>query len=175
MKPKFIIINAASGSGKDEFVNLFKETMPFGVVNLTTISPVENAMNVIGIEKTKDEKWRCCASEMKQITDKYYNISIRYILKKISLINENSFNKFIFIHCREPKSIQKLKEQIKDIRGYDCYTLFIERDLDYIPNNKSDMNVSNYSYDYSIENNSSLSMLKRQAEWFLSEISGDKL
>lgn len=172
MKPKIIIINGNSGVGKDKFIELFQSLTQHGVINLTTIKPVEDAMESLKIERSRDDKWRGCAAEMKQLTDKYYDISHRYVMRKIKSVHENSFNQYIFVHCREPFNIERLKTQIKNVIGYKCYTLLIERNLNHIPDNHADMNVQDYSYDYVIQNNSNLKMLERQAEWFLSEIGG---
>lgn len=77
----------------------------------------------------------------------------------------DDFNSIIFIHCREPKEIQKFVER----KG--AITLFITRpEINPIQTNDADANVCNYSYDYYISNDGTIDDLKEKAQEFLHKI-----
>lgn len=77
-------------------------------------------------------------------------------------------NGIMFIHCREPKEIQRFKDE------FGATTLLIQRDAAEEENwqNDSDKAVFSYEYDYVIPNNGSLSELRARAEIFLRESLG---
>jgi hypothetical protein len=72
----------------------------------------------------------------------------------------------VFIHCREPKEIDKLVYQFHQ---YDPVTLLIRREaaesVEQI--NDSDNSVLNYSYNYIVRNEGTLDDLKESARTFL--------
>ena len=71
----------------------------------------------------------------------------------------------LFIHCREPKEIEKL---VSAFQG-DTVTLLIRREAaeNVQQINHADNDVLNYSYDYTIYNDSTLSWLRNEAMVFL--------
>ena len=84
----------------------------------------------------------------------------------IWLASGNYDKSVVFIHCREPKEIDKL---LKEFQDYDPVTLLIRRkvaeSVEQI--NDSDNSVLDYSYDYTIYNDSTLSWLRNEAVIFL--------
>ena len=77
-------------------------------------------------------------------------------------------NSVMFIHCREPKEIQRFKDE------FGALTLLIRRDAAEEKNwqNESDKSVLNYTYDAIVANNGSLEDLRHSAEYFLREVLG---
>ena len=73
---------------------------------------------------------------------------------------------FVFIHCREPKEIERLKTGFK----FPTHTLLIRRAGQKIYGNHSDDDVENYEYDYTVVNNGTLEDLARCAKTFYKEI-----
>ena len=72
----------------------------------------------------------------------------------------------VFIHCREPKEIEKL---CRELSTYEPVSLLIRRSaaeaVEQI--NHADNDVLNYAYNYTIWNNSTLSWLRNEAVVFL--------
>jgi hypothetical protein len=85
-------------------------------------------------------------------------------------INQQWNTGLVFIHCREPKEIDKL---VREFDG-EAVTLLIRRtaaeSVEQI--NHADNEVLNYSYDYTIYNDSTLSWLRNEARIFLTEYLG---
>lgn len=81
-----------------------------------------------------------------------------YTLKSLQ---GNQFG-FVFIHCREPKEIQRIKEKF----DYDVYTILIRRDMLKFYGNHADDEVENYTYDFTINNFGTLEELRAAAEKF---------
>ena len=73
----------------------------------------------------------------------------------------------MFIHCRESEQIDQFVKEF----DYSAVTLLVRRDaaesVEQI--NDSDNSVLNYTYDYTVYNNSSLSALRAEAQVFLKE------
>ena len=164
---KIAIINGHAGVGKDTFVNFIKENYFIGtIVNTSTIDKVKAAARNLGWDGVKDEKGRKFLSELKYFANQYYPISVNTVREAIE---ENPRAACIFVHCREPKEIDKIKEE------FDAITILIKNDEDdtevnNIPNNYSDQNVLNYNYDYIIDNNGTLQDLEKTAKKFITEV-----
>ena len=80
-----------------------------------------------------------------------------------SLINIDQDNVVYFIHCREPKEIQKFLDKYGD----NCVTLLVRRNNVNVPNNESDKNVENFDYDYYIDNDGNKKDLKQKSKEFI--------
>ena len=68
-------------------------------------------------------------------------------------------NNIIFVHCREPKEIQKFKDAL----GKDCLTVLIKRSNHKTEGNHADENVEKFEYDFVLENDSTLEDFKQKA------------
>lgn len=75
-------------------------------------------------------------------------IIVRNIYKKIEEFNFNN-SKVLFIHCREPENINKIKEIAKE-SNKPCRTLLIKRSSvdNHNYGNSSDDNCDKYDYDF---------------------------
>ena len=156
----------------------------FGTINTSTIDPIKNVAKNLGWKGEKTPEARKFLSEMKRIVTEYNDYTSKKIISDVEAArnssisfndgaysfspnNINSFFKFLFVHCREPKEIQKIKDGI----GESCYTIFIKRgdiNTDNLSND-SDMYVEKYNYDYYISNNGTLEDLDRTVYNFLKE------
>ena len=165
---KIVIINGTATSGKDQFVNFFKKNYSYKCYNWSTIDKVKKiARKHFGWNGTKTEEARLFLSEIKRIWSNYNNGPFRFMIEKIEmnyrkLEDDDKSHVIYFIHCRESEEIQKLIE----FYGDKCQTIFIKRNNVKVPDNKSDKNVKNYSYDYIIENNGDLNELENKAKYF---------
>jgi len=159
-----VLLNGIAKSGKDEFIKQFELISPFKVHNISTIDQVKNiAKTFFGWDGSKDEKSRKFLAELKQLWIDYNNGPFECVVKKIEEIeNISKDENIIFIHCREKLEINKFKDYYK---GYVFVTLLVERDVP-TPENVADLQVFDYKYDYTIENNGNISQLKKKAKEF---------
>lgn len=169
---KIFIINGKGGSGKDSFINFLTEEFSndYKILNYSTVDPVKQFARVIGWDEEKNSKGRRLISELKRIMTEYNDLPMREIIHTVN-ITEKLYGKdnpyvIIFIHCREPNEIDRLKEALL------AETILIERESlknkDF--GNSSDNDVYNYYYDYVIDNNGSLEDLKDATIKFMEEI-----
>jgi len=117
----------------------------------------------MGWDGIKNDKSRKLLSEIKRIGTEFNDYFFNEIIKKIDLLNDiKEDSSFIFIHCREPEEIEK----IKNCYSGGCITLLIKRSNCEINTNESDKNVENYMYDFILDNNKDLKNLKEQSYSF---------
>ena len=145
MEKRVIIINGTGGSGKDTFVSFCSEFTD--VINISSVDIVKEAARIlVGWNGEKDEKSRKLLVELKQLSIKYNDAPTKYIKKKYEEF-KNSSSKYLFIHIREVKEIEKIKNLLN------AKTLLIKNPrVSLITSNESDGNVYKYHYDFVIEN-----------------------
>ena len=167
------IINGRGGVGKDTFVNFFTEFAGEKyVLNISTVDYVKQIARSIGWQGEKDNLSRKFLSDLKDMTTYWADKPFRDVTKKTEcffdeLVAYGVENLgFVFIHCREPKEIQRLKNNIK----YPVYSLLIRRVGHENLGNHADDEVENYKYDFIIENNGTLNELKSKAEEFYNKV-----
>ena len=175
---KVVIINGIAGSGKDTFVVMCKDVLgAIRVVNISTVDFVKEVAEFWGWDGTKTPENRKFLSDLKKVLTEWNETPLKKVCQEVKAwqgiwLASGNYNKsVVFIHCREPKEIDKL---IKEFQQYEPVTLLIRREaaecVEQI--NNSDNSVLDYSYDYTIDNNHSLSALRAQAEIFLKECLG---
>lgn len=168
---KIVVINGSNGVGKDLFVSYcdtyckylkMLSVKDIIVSNLSTIDPIKELAKEIGWDGQKTDKDRKFLSDLKDLCTEYNNFSFRYIVKSIRQIRSyNRENTIIFILCREPKEIQELVDKLG------AKTLLITRPQVKPSDNHADKEVSNYNYNYSIDNSGSQIDLRKKAEHFI--------
>lgn len=204
MQIKAIIINGTGGSGKDTFVKFFTEAVADAekelkekVVNFSTIEPEKKILQIVGNHYVsvhsssikKADAYRNCLSELKRHLDETYNvfdIAIRRVMEDIIMHDYTHYDTvYLFIHCREPKSIDIIKKLItesypdeyvfKKFRvGVGVTTLLVRgRVMPYRYHNDSDRNVDDYEYDLIIDNSGLLNELKIAATAYYKQITSD--
>jgi hypothetical protein len=99
-----------------------------------------------------DIPYRRTRIEIEDFEEKMYKMGGKYA--------ENSV---MFIHCREPKEIERFVEE------FNAETLLIRRELAEEKNweNASDKGVLDYPYDYVVRNEGTLDDLRESAQVFL--------
>lgn len=162
---KIVLINGGGGVGKDTFVQICqKEHLKGKIWNISTVDLIKEAAKILGWDGEKDEKGRKFLSDLKDLATSYSDLSFLYVSKKVSIAKEENVD-VIFVHCREPEEIARLKEQ------FNAITLLIKNNrVKSIESNHADKNIENYNYDYVIENNDSLLDLTKKAMKFLQDI-----
>ena len=159
---RVVVINGANGVGKDTFVDFIRDCCPFHtILNISTIDDVKAAARRLGWDGIKDEKGRLFLSELKYFANQYYPISLNTVYRAI---DENPRASCIFVHCREPKEIDKIKEE------FDAITILVKNDNVEAADNYSDQHVEDYNYDYVIDNNGTLYDLEKTAKAFITKI-----
>ena len=174
---KIVIINGKAGAGKDTFVAMCKDILGAEyVMNISTVDFVKEIATECGWDGTKTQKNRKFLSDLKDLLTEWNDIPLNDVVAKVDayglyLTMNESWNKgVVFIHCREPKEIEKL---VHEFDG-EAITLVIRRtaaeEVEQI--NHADNGVFGYAYDYTVYNDYTLSMLRANAEKFLREYLG---
>lgn len=157
------IINGKPGIGKDSFVTEVKKSLAkinYRVHNISTIAPVFRLVEQIGCDITKTAANRKMFSLIKQavdLRDYTFNVTRNIIRDIFTLAGKNNI---VFVHCREPKEIDKY------VRTYKAKTILImspdieKLNIDY--GNDSDNNVNNYNYTYIINNHKTLDFKSKE-------------
>lgn len=169
---RVVVINGAGGVGKDLFVAFCASILgPDKVKNYSTVDYVKAVAAHIGWDGTKDDKNRKFLSELKRVLTEWDDIPYRRTRIEIEDFEEKMYkmggkyaeNSVMFIHCREPKEIERFAEE------FNAETLLIRRELAEEKNweNASDKGVLDYPYDYVVRNEGTLDDLRESAQAFL--------
>lgn len=188
-----IIINGKAGVGKDTFVNIFSQLLtsyynkgngigfyykaPSGdiPVELVTTPVVENVSSVDGLkmiaatyfnydDENKTDKDRKFLADLKQLTTDYCDYSFNYIMDRWVKFVNNPYPKYLFIHVREPKEIERLKTELNAITLQITST---RTDIHKVNNNASDRDTDLYDYDFSIVNDGTIEEFEENIKAFI--------
>lgn len=167
---KVVVINGFPGAGKDEFVNCCKKLIgePY-IGNISTVDFVKYIAAECGWDGTKTPENRAFLSDLKDLLTEWNDVPFKKVEKALSLYEaewltyEVSEKGIVFIHCREPREIQKLCTRLSAI------AVFIDRKeaKEKSQSNHADAEVENFRYDYYINNNGTIDDLMKEAENFL--------
>lgn len=154
---KYVIINGYPSSGKDATVKQCG-ILRDNVTNMSTVDFVKHVAKTCGWDGKKDDRGRKFLSDLKDAMTRYDDIPLKNIVENVKMLD----NCIIFIHCREPDEIRKLKELLG------ATTLFIKNDnIKNLNTNHADAEVENYQYDYTLDNSGSLGDLIIESDRFL--------
>ena len=193
---KVIIINGSGGVGKDAFakrvieetVKMAKRIVPvknenycidlevfYRINNISTIDCVKTIAKMFDWNGEKSEKDRKMLSDIKDLMTVYNDYPFKYIVAQInnwlrydrSRLNNIYDHSFLFVHCREPKEIDRIKNQFPN----DTFTLLVQNPkVAKVIGNHADREVENYNYDFTVVNNSDLRALRKVAIDFYKKI-----
>lgn len=193
---KVIIINGSGGVGKDAFakrvieetVKLAKCVVPvenenycvnpeifYKINNTSTIDYVKNIARMFGWNDEKSEKDRKMLSDLKDLITVYNDYPFKRITAQITdwlhcdktRPNDMYNHSFLFVHCREPKEIERIKNQFPN----DTFTLLVQNPkVAKVTGNHADKEVENYNYDFTVVNDSDLRALRKVAIDFYKKI-----
>ena len=162
-----IVLNGTARSGKDTLALFIHEAFEsLTIYNLSTVDKIKEVATILGWTGEKDDKSRKFLSDLKDLSTEYNNGPFRYIVNSIE--NNDSLNTIHFIHCREPKEIQKLK----DYFGHMCHTVLMRRPDVQRFNNHADQDVEQFNYDHVILNDGTLNDLRLKAVDLINRIIG---
>lgn len=170
---KVFIINGRGGSGKDTFVQFFSEQAGTHFVqNFSTVDYVKDIAYELGWNGEKDNLSRKFLSDLKDMTTYWADKPFQDVVKRTQVAYDEwrgygvDSRSFVFIHCREPKEIQRLVDKMP----FSTYSLLIRRRGLQEYGNHADDEVENFKYDFVIENNYGLDNLKSEAINFYNKV-----
>lgn len=158
---KVVIINGSGGVGKDTFCALCGKYAYISICS--SVAQVKKAAMLLGWNGEKDERSRKFLSDLKDLSTEYSDAPFR--LMKEFIESNGAYDDLIFLMIREPPEIDRAKKE------FGAVTLLIERpQTAAITTNHADNEVTNYNYDYIIQNDGDLEQLERAAELFVSDV-----
>ena len=143
--------------------------------NISTIDCVKTVAKMFNWDGDKNERDRKMLSDLKDLMTNYNDYPFKHIVTQISdwLRYDNSRpndmydHSFLFVHCREPKEIERLKNQFPLY----TFTLLVQNPKkEKITSNHADKNVEDYNYDFVVVNDSDLVALRKVAVEFYKKI-----
>ena len=169
---KIFIINGRAGVGKDKFVQLVSKYAK--VVNYSSVQSIKDLARIyFGYdENIKSDKDRKFLADLKELTTKYCNFSFNETINTIDLFLNSNNKEIMFIHCREPEEIKKIKEAVPS-----CKTILILADnrvIKKVDNNYADRNTDKFNYDIILHNDSTIEALDDIAEQFVNNLRDTK-
>ena len=158
---KIFITSGVGRSGKDtfcEFVGKYIPTYKYSIIDLP-----KEAAKVLGWDGGKTEKDRKFLSDIMDLATEYNDIPFRDVLSVVTDFKNNLIeDEVLFIDMRDPKDIARA------VKDFGAETILIENpNAKKIESNHADANVSNYEYDYIIENNGTLEQLDDTVKSFI--------
>ena len=193
---KIIIINGSGGVGKDAFakrvieetVKMAKRIVPvenedycvdpevfYRINNISTIDCIKTIARMFNWSGSKNERDRKMLSDLKDLITVYNDYPFKRITIQITdwlyynktRLNDIYDHSFLFVHCREPKEIERIKNQFPN----DTFTLLVQNPkVAKVTGNHADREVENYNYDFIIVNDSDLRALRKVAIDFYKKI-----
>ena len=143
--------------------------------NISTIDCVKTIARMFDWNGEKSEKDRKMLSDFKDLLTNYNDYPFKRITSQIadwlrydkSRPNDMYDHSFLFVHCREPKEIERLKNQFPN----DTFTLLVQNPkVAKVTGNHADREVENYNYDFTVVNDSDLRALRKVAIDFYKKI-----
>lgn len=180
---KVVVVNGMPGCGKTTFEQIcsdicdpfaveptshipgFSEGRVLGIDICSTVDFVKVIAKQCGWDGTKSLKNRKFLSDLKDLLTEWDDVPFKRIetRAKVRAKSAADVDWILFVDCREPSEIQKLKERLN------ATTVLIRRESveNSETSNHADANVFNYNYDVTIYNNGSLDIFKTIAEQFI--------
>jgi dephospho-CoA kinase len=170
---RIIVINGRPRAGKDTFVEFCQKHCHW-CLNVSTVDFVKKVANYCGWDGTKTPENRKFLSDLKDLLTQWDDIPYKKVCNEIALFQNRvrmydfdpDTDAITFIHCREPKEIARLCEELG------AQSLLITRDEVETndQSNHADAEVYNYKYDYMIPNENTLQDLEEAAVRFLTAL-----
>lgn len=143
--------------------------------NISTIDCVKNIAKMFNWNGEKSEKDRKMLSDLKDLMTVYNDYPFKRVTAQITnwlrydktRPNDMYDHSFLFVHCREPKEIERIKNQFPN----GTFTLLVQNPkVAKVTDNHADREVENYNYDFTVVNDSDLRALRKVAIDFYKKI-----
>ena len=162
-------------SGKDTLVQCCQLLLGSNRVwNISTVDFVKEVAKYCGWNGMKDPASRKFLCQLKDSLTEWDDIPFKKVAQIVTkfqyecarLIDLGIGDGIIFIHCREPKEIQRLKET------FNAVTILVRREVveKYEQSNSADSGIFDYEYDITIDNNGDIPELHATACALLAEL-----
>lgn len=172
---KVVVVNGRPESGKTTFEEKcmelvrasstfwFDESKRVMVEMCSTVDFVKKIALECGWDGVKTSRNRKFLSDLKDLLTEWDDVPFQKILEKVEDLCFYPNDFLLFVDCREPAEIQKLKERLN------ATTVIVRRLGDEVneTSNHADANVFDYEYDYTIKNYGDLSDLVVECVGFL--------
>ena len=162
---KVYIINGFGGSGKDTFENMVKQSSKTEGYKTSMVEIVKHYAEQMGWEGSKEDKDRKFLSDLKDALEEWADIPFAYVISRVQLFEELNNCGYCFVDAREPKDINRLKEELS--KDFNVKTILVDRNISREYGNRADDGVMNYQYDTTIMNPGSLEDLNKCAIAFV--------
>lgn len=165
-----VVVNGMPTSGKSTFVEYCLDKLGVLGREISTVDFVKELARMAGWDGTKTYRNRRFLSDLKDLLTEWNDVPFKKIKEAKELFESDlarydmeHSKVFLFVHCREPHEIQKIKDRLGAI------TVLIRREAveDNEQSNHADRNVFEFKYDMVIDNNKGLNELKKQSEGFV--------
>ena len=155
MSKRIFILNGVHTSGKDTFVKYINE---YGIdaVHYSYVDFTRDMLESKGINiKDKSNKLRKLLCDVNNALEEYDDIPYNFHQNWLE-------GDWLFIDCREPKKIERLKQALN------AKTVFVKSNKTITADNSADKAVAeNYEYDYVVQNTGSLDDLRNNTIDFI--------
>ena len=167
-KPKVFVVNGLPTSGKTTFEKIIAEeaeNQNRTVMITSIIDIVKDCAKSLGWEGAKTPADRKFLSDLKDTLEDWRDIPFKSVKVNYKIAN-NIGAELLFIDAREPKDIERIKQE------FNAKSILIHRDevVNQKLSNHADSNVYETAYDYIIYNNADLNNLRESAIIFLEEV-----
>lgn len=180
---KVVVVNGRPGCGKTTFEQIcrnfcatnsvhFQGERTTLVVITSTVDFVKKIAVSCGWDGTKTPENRKFLSDLKALLTSWNDLPYKEIQTEAHRLDKwgcyKNYDWILFVDCREPEEIQKLKERLN------ATTVLIRRpDVEENEtSNRSDAEVFSYDYDLTIFNNSDIINLENEAKKFIEYMRG---
>ena len=183
---KVVICNGKPGSGKTTVQDIakrlclcdstarywFGNAMPTVIDSCSTVDFVKEVATFCGWDGTKTLENRRFLSDLKDLLTNWGDVPGEKIFERVDKLDKLERSQFanwiLFVDCREPAEIEKLKKR------FNATTLLVRRLGDEVveTSNHADAEVFNYEYDYTIKNYGTLEDLQNEVHYFLKYMKG---
>ena len=177
---KVVVVNGRPESGKTTFEQKCKELVfasstfwhdenkRMMVEMCSTVDFVKKIALECGWDGVKTPRNRKFLSDLKDLLTEWDDVPFQKILERVEDLCFYPNDFLLFVDCREPAEIQKLKERLN------ATTVIVRRLGDEVnkTSNHADANVFDYEYDYTIKNYGDLSDLVAECVGFLDYMKG---
>lgn len=167
---RIVIVNGMPTSGKSTFVEYCLEKLGVLGREISTVDFVKELATMAGWSGTKTPRDRRFLSDLKDLLTEWNDVPFKKIKEAKEFFEDDlarydmeDSKVFLFVHCREPYEIQKIKDRLGAV------TVLIRREEveGNDQSNHADRDVFDFKYDIVIDNNKGLNELKKQAEGFI--------
>ena len=175
---KLIIVNGYAKAGKDTFIDLCRNIIGDKYsMKISIIDSVKDIARYCGWDGRKTDESRKFLCDLKDLLSEWHDVPFMKICTKIDEFQwdmehyDVSNKAYVFVIMREKCDADRLVARYK-CECTNIYKVFINGGERNTPN-RADMGVVNEGFDFTINNDSSISDLEKKAKNFIDTIKGD--